>query len=64
MLKAVADVEKRQDAKSAQILTAAEQRYEFQRRADLVAAEETVNLYKQQMARMMVAANYSATKAE
>lgn len=60
--KAVADVEKRQDARDAQVLAAAEKKYEFQRQADLVAAEETIRLYKGQMARMMVAANYSGSQ--
>jgi anti-sigma factor RsiW len=62
--KAVAAVEKRQDARTAQVLAAAEQRYEFQRRADLVTAQETISLYKNQMARMMYAANYSSARNE
>ena len=64
VIKAVAGVEERQDAKSAQILAVAEQRYEFQRRADLVAAQETINLHKNQMGRMLMAANYSGTRTE
>ena len=56
---AVADMEKRQSAIENQVLAAAEKRYEAQRRADLIAAQETINLYKNQMGRMMVAANYS-----
>lgn len=58
--KAVAEVEKRQDAKTAQVLAAAEKRYEFQLQADRVAFQETMSLVKNQMGRMMVAANYSA----
>ncbi len=58
--KAVAEVEKRQDAKTAQVLAVAEQHYKTQRQADLVAAQEITNLYKNQMGRMMVAANYGS----
>lgn len=57
--KAVAEVEQRQNAKSAQILAAAEHRYQFQRQADLATAQEIVRLYKNERGRMMVAANYT-----
>ena len=55
--KAVAEVEQRQTREAARLLEAAEKRFEFQRRADLVTAQETIRLYQQQVGRMMVAYN-------
>ncbi len=55
---AVSAAETRLNSRNAEVLAAAEKRFEFQRHADLVAAQETINLYKNQMGRMMVAANY------
>jgi anti-sigma factor RsiW len=60
--KAVAEVEKRQDAKTALALTTAEKRYEFQLRADEVRMQETVNLFQNKMARMLYAANYTSAR--
>jgi len=54
---AVARSEARQDQKFAQVLDAAEKRYEFQRRADLAALQQTVRYYDQQMGRLLVASN-------
>jgi anti-sigma factor RsiW len=62
--KAVAEVEKREDAKTALALTAAEKRYEFQLRADQVRMQETVNLFQNKMARMLYAANYTSARNE
>jgi len=62
--KAVAEVEKRQNAKTAQVLAAAEHRYEFQRQADLAVAQQQISLYRNQLGRLMVAANYPATRGE
>lgn len=60
--KAVADVEKREAARTVQMMAAAEKRFEFQHRADLVALKETIKLYDAQYARMMVAANYDRSR--
>jgi hypothetical protein len=60
--KAVAEVEKREDAKTALALTAAEKRHEFQLRADEVRMQETVNLFQNKMARMLYAANYTSAR--
>lgn len=57
VVKAVADLEQRQEKQTAQLLEAAEKRFEFQSRADLLTAKETIRLYQQQMGRMMVAYN-------
>lgn len=55
--KAVAEVEQRQASQTANLLQAAEKRFEFQSRANLVTAQETIRLYQQQLGRMMVAYN-------
>jgi hypothetical protein len=57
VVKAVADLEQRQAKQTVQLLEAAEKRFEFQHRADLVTAQETIRLYQQQVGRMMVAYN-------
>jgi anti-sigma factor RsiW len=62
--KAIADVEKREDAKTARILATAEKRYESQRQADLAEAQQTISLVKNQLGRMMYAANYPAPRSE
>jgi len=55
--KAVSLSEERQDRKTAQILEAAEKRYEDQRRLDLADAQQAVTYYRQQFNRLMVANN-------
>jgi N-acetyl-beta-hexosaminidase len=62
--KAVADVEKREDAKSAQILAAAERRYKSEREADRVAAQQIVSLYQNKMGRLLMASNYPAPRTD
>jgi anti-sigma factor RsiW len=57
VVKAVADFEQRQSKLNAKLLEAAEKHLEFQHRADLVTAQETIRLYQQQVGRMMVAYN-------
>ena len=54
---AVAANEARQDQKYAKQLAAAEERFEFQRRTDLAALQQTVRYYDQQMGRFLVASN-------
>lgn len=54
---AVANLEQRQAKQTAQLLEAAEKRFESQSRADLLTARETIRLYQQQVGRMMVAYN-------
>ena len=60
VLKAVGDVEARDAQRSAKLLEAAEKRFDFHRRADLVAAQETIRLYQQQVGRLMYAYNDGA----
>jgi anti-sigma factor RsiW len=55
--KAVAEIEQRQAQQNVKLLEAAEKRFEFQSRANLVTAQETIRLYQQQLGRMMVAYN-------
>ena len=57
VVKAVADLETRNAAGSAKLVEAAEKKFEFHRRADMVAAQETIRMYQQQMGRLMVAYN-------
>jgi anti-sigma factor RsiW len=54
---AVAASEQRQSQETARMLAAAEKRSEFQRKSDLIAAQETVKYYAKQMGRLMVASN-------
>jgi rRNA-processing protein FCF1 len=53
----VAASEQRQSQETARMLAAAEKRNEFQRKSDLIAAQETVKYYAKQMGRLMVASN-------
>ncbi|MDP8980881.1 MAG: zf-HC2 domain-containing protein [Acidobacteriota bacterium] len=55
--RSVAASEQRQSQETARMLAAAEKRYDFQRRSDLMAAQETVKYYAKQMGRLMVASN-------
>ena len=54
---AVAASEQRQSQETARMLAAAEKRNDFQRKSDLIAAQETVKYYAKQMGRLMVASN-------
>lgn len=55
--KAVAETMAREDQKIATVLTAAEKRYEFQRQADMAAAQQTIAYYEKKMNRWLVASN-------
>lgn len=55
--KAVADSEARQQKRTAELLDAAEKKYELDRRATLVAVSEQTRLLEKQMANMYVTAN-------
>jgi len=55
--KAVSDADSRREQKFAQMLDAAEKRYEIQRRVDLAAVQQTIRYYDQQMGRLIVASN-------
>ena len=57
MTRAVAEMRTQQASESAKLVEAAEKKFEFQRRADLVSAQETIRMYQQQMGRLMVAYN-------
>lgn len=52
---AVAEVEARKSAETTKLVADMEKRFEFQRKADLLAMEDTVNLLRKHMARMYVA---------
>ena len=55
--KAVADSEARQSAQTAQMLRAAEARYDRDRQENLAAIEQVARYYSQQMNRVLVASN-------
>jgi anti-sigma factor RsiW len=55
--KAVDEADARRDRKFAQVLDAAEKRYEQERRVDLAAVQQTIRYYDQQMGRLIVASN-------
>lgn len=55
--RAVSEADGRREQKFAQMLDAAEKRYEIQRRVDLAAVQQTVRYYDQQMGRLIVASN-------
>lgn len=55
--KAVTEADARREQKFAQVLDAAEKRYELQRRVDLAAVQQTIRYYDQQMGRLIVASN-------
>lgn len=54
---AIDEVDSSRDRKFAQVLDAAEKRYEMQRRVDLAAVQQTIRYYDQQMGRLIVASN-------
>jgi hypothetical protein len=58
--KAVADSAERQSKEFAKVLQATESKYEFQRKADMLAMQETVRYYDKQFGRLMVASNQGA----
>jgi anti-sigma factor RsiW len=55
--KAINEADARRDQKFAQVLDAAEKRYELERRVDLAAVQQTIRYYDQQMGRLIVASN-------
>jgi anti-sigma factor RsiW len=55
--RAVSETMAREDQKIATVLDAAEKRYEFQRQADLAAAQQTIAYYEKKMNRWLVASN-------
>ena len=55
--KAVSESEARQGRQTAQMLEAAEQRLEQQRKSDLIAIQQVTRYYDQQMNKLMVASN-------
>jgi anti-sigma factor RsiW len=60
--KAVTASEERQGRKTAEMLAAAEKRYRSDRKADLIAAAQTMKFYQQQAGRFMVAYNGSGSE--
>jgi len=54
---AVAESESRQAVKTAALLQAAEKRRDFERKADLLAVQDTIRYYEKMAGRMMVASN-------
>ena len=61
--KAVAAVEDRQATKAAELLAAAERKFEFERSADRVTFEENFNLLQKQMNRQFLAsANFGGSR--
>ena len=57
VVKAVAEVEDRQKQETASLIDAAAKRFEARHRVELLAAEDTIRMYQQQMGRMLVAYN-------
>jgi len=55
--KAINEADARREQKFAQVLDAAEKRYELERRVDLAAVQQTIRYYDQQMGRLIVASN-------
>jgi anti-sigma factor RsiW len=62
--KAVAEIEARQNRKTAELLAAAEKRYELDRKGLLLAMDEQYELMRKRMNRLIVAANDVAREAE
>lgn len=62
--RAVADLETRQTAETARIAMATRKHVEAEYRPVLAAAQQAMNLYQQQMARLTVAANYPRSEPQ